>query len=52
MFPNILTGDDKYSPLNRDKLTQVIQVELSQKQKIFFQIFSSFLKSILKFEHF
>ena len=52
MFVNRLTADDKYSLLNRDNLTQSIQTLLSQKQKTFSQIFSSFLKSTLNFEHF
>ena len=52
MFVNTLTADDKYSLLNRDNLKQSIQTLLSQKQKTFSQIFSSFLKSTLNFEHF
>ena len=52
LFVNTLTADDKYSLLNRDNLTQSIQTLLSQKQKTFSQIFSSFLKSTLHFEHF
>ena len=52
LFVNTLTADDKYSLLNRDSLTQSIQTLLSQKQKTFSQIFSSFLKSTLNFEHF
>ena len=35
-FVNTLTADDKYSLLNRDNLTQPIQMQLSQKQKTFF----------------
>ena len=52
LFVNTLTADDKYSLLNRDNLTQSIQTLLSQKQKTFSEIFSSFLKSTLNFEHF
>ena len=52
LFVNTLTADDKYSLLNRDNLTQSIQTLLSQKQKTFSQIFSSFLKSTLNSEHF
>ena len=52
LFVNTLTADGKYSLLNRDNLTQSIQTLLSQKQKTFSQIFSSFLKSTLNFEHF
>ena len=52
LFVNTLTADDKYSLLNRGSLTQSIQTLLSQKEKTFSQIFSSFLKSTLNFEHF
>ena len=51
-FLNTLTDEDKYSLLYRENLTQPIQVVLSQKQKTFFQFFSTFLKSTLNFEHF
>ena len=52
LFPNTLSSDGKYSLLDRDNLTQRIQMELSQKQKTFSQFFASFLKSSLNFEHF
>ena len=52
LFVNSLTANDKYSLLNRDSLTEPIQMELSQKQKTFSQFFSAFLKSRLNFEHF
>ena len=52
LFVNTLTADDKYSLLNRDNLTQPIQILLSQKQKTFSEFFSAFLKSTLNFEHF
>ena len=32
---NTLTADDKYPLLNRDNLMQLIQMQLSQKQKFF-----------------
>ena len=51
-FLNTLTDEDKYSLLYRENLTQPIQVLLCHKQKTFFQFFSTFLKSILNFEHF
>ena len=51
-FPNTLSADAKYSPLNRDNLTQPIQILLSQKQKTFSQFFSSFLKCTFNFEPF
>ena len=49
---NILKSVDKYSLPNREYLMQRIQVQLSQKQKIFPGLFSSFSKSKLNFEHF
>ena len=41
LFVNTLTANDKYSLLNRDNLTQLIQMKLSQKQKSFFGMFFS-----------
>ena len=52
MFVNTLTADDKYSPLNRDNLTQPIQTQLFQKQQAFSQFFLAFSKTTLNFEHF
>ena len=52
MFVNTLTADDKYSPLNRDNLTQPIRTKLSQKQEAFHIFFHEFSKSTLNFEHF
>ena len=52
LFVNTLTADDKYSLLNRNNLTQSIQILLSQKQNPFSEFFSVFLKSTLNFEHF
>ena len=52
LFPETLNEDSKYSLLKRDNLTQPIQMELSQKQKIFSRYFSPFFKSNLNFEHF
>ena len=51
-FLNTLTDEDKYSLLYRENLTEPIKVLLSEKQKNFFQFFSTFLKSTLNFEHF
>ena len=50
-FVNTLTVDEKHYLLNRDNLTQPIQIQLSQKEKIFSQFFFAFLKSILNFKH-
>ena len=47
-----LTDDEKYSLLYRENLTQPIQILLSQKPKIFSQIFAAFLKSTLNCAHF
>ena len=51
-FVKTLSAVDKYSLPNRDNLTQPIQMQLSQKQKTFCEIFSAFLKSTLNFEYF
>ena len=47
LFLNTLTVDDKHYMLNRDNLTQPIQLQLSQKEKTFSQFFFAFLKSTL-----
>ena len=39
LFVNTLTADDKYSLLNREKLTDQIQMKLSQKPKTFYRLF-------------
>ena len=52
LFLNTLTVSQKYFFLSREKLTQPIQMHLSQKQKFFSQYFSAFLKSRISFEHF
>ena len=51
LFLNTITADDKYSLLNRDNLTQLIQMQLSQKKKAFTQFFALVCKSKLNFEH-
>ena len=51
LFVNPLTADDKHYLLNRDNLTEPIQMQLSQKQKTFSEFFFAFLKSILNFKH-
>ena len=52
LFVNALTADDKHYLLNRDNLTQPIQMQLSRKQKNFSIFFFAFLKPILNFTHF
>ena len=50
LFVNTLTVNDKHYVLNRDNLTQQIQMQLSQKQKTACEFFLAFLKSILNFK--
>ena len=52
MIVNTLIADDKHYQLNRDNLTPPIQMQLSQKQKNFSQLFFAFSKSILNFKNF
>ena len=52
LFVNTLILDDKCSFLNMENLIQSIQMQLSKKQKTFFEIISSFWKYRLTFEHF
>ena len=51
LFPNTLTVDDNHYLLNRENLTQSIQMKLYQKQKKLSQFFVTFLKSILNLKH-
>ena len=52
LFVNIPTVDDKHYLLNRDNLTQPIQMQLCKKQKAFSEISLAFLNSLLNFKHF
>ena len=52
LFFNRLIADGKYSVINRDNLTQPIQMQLYRKEKSFSHFFCAFLKSSLNFEHF
>ena len=52
LFVNTFTVDDKHYRLNRDNLTQPIQMQLDQNKKLFLNIFLAFLKSIFSFKHF
>ena len=51
LFVNRLNADDKHYLLNRDNLGELIQMQLSQKQKTFSQFCFAFLKSILNYKH-
>ena len=52
LFVNALTADDKHHLLNRDILTQPIQMQLFEKRKLFSEFFFAFLESILHFTFF
>ena len=52
LFLTTLTADDKNSHISKDKWKQTIQMNLSQKPKIFSKKFSAFFESALNFEHF
>ena len=55
LFVNTLTADDKFSLLNRGRLLQHVQMQLSQNLKTFtefFFFFFSFSEFIFNFEHF
>ena len=47
-----MTVDDKPYLFNREKLAQPIHMKLSQKQKIFLNIFFAFSKPVLNFKYF
>ena len=49
---NKLAANQKYPVLNRDNITIPIQMQLSEKEKTFSQLFAPFLKSNLNFERF
>ena len=49
---NTLTAEDKHYLLNRDNLTQPIQMQLYHKQTKMLIFFLAFLKSIFNFKHF
>ena len=45
LFVNTLTNDDKYSSRNIQNLTQQLQTTMSQKQKIFYRNFITYVIS-------
>ena len=49
LFVNTLTVHDKHYLLNKDNLTQPIQIQLSEKQKTFPQFFFSIFKIYIRF---
>ena len=52
LLVNTLPADEKYTALNGDNLTILIQMPLSHKKITFSQFFAPFMKSGLNFEHF
>ena len=52
LFVNPLSGDNKYSLINRGNWLQHFQMELSQTRKILSQFFFKFSRFRLNFEHF
>ena len=52
LFVNTLTADEKHYLLKRDNLAQLIQIQLSKKQKTFPEFFFfAFFKHILNLKH-
>ena len=51
-FLNSLTADDRYSLISKNKWMETIQMHLSQKPKIFSELFCAFFAFVLNFEHF
>ena len=52
LFVNTLTADDKHYLLNKDNLTQPIQMQVSQKRKNFRQFLFCIFKIYMKFPTF
>ena len=52
LFVNTFTADDKDYLLNRDNFAQRIEMQLSQKQKTFSELFFAYLKSKFNFTQF
>ena len=51
-FLNTLTADDRYSLISKNKWMETIQMHLSQKPKIFSELFGAFFESLSNFQHF
>ena len=52
LFGNIFGANDNYLVLNRVNLTIPVEMQLSEKEKTFSQVFSSFMKCSLNFDYF
>ena len=51
LFVNTLTTDDKYSSRNIQNLTQQLQTTMSQKQRPFYRLFITYVKSRRSSDH-
>ena len=51
LLVNTLTADEKHYLLNRENFAQPIQIQLSEKQKIFYEFWFCILKILLNFKH-
>ena len=51
MFVNALTADGKYPVQGSENLQRAIQMQLSEKEKNFSQLFVPFLNSTSNFKH-
>ena len=51
LFFKTFTADAKDYLLNRDNLGELIQMQISQKQKTFSEFSFAFLKSLLNYKH-
>ena len=51
LFLITLTVNDKHYLLNRDNLTQPIQIQLPEKEENFSEFLFAFLKSTLNYKH-
>ena len=52
LFVNTMTTEDKNSRRNRDHFEQQIQMQLSQKSKVFSEYYLAFLKFTSNFQYF
>ena len=52
VFVTTSTANGRYSPVNIDNLTPLIQIKIFKNRKHFSQFFSAFLRSRSNFEYF
>ena len=51
LFVKVSTADDKYFCYKRERFLPAIQIQLSQKPKIFYQSFIAYLESLSNFRN-